>query len=167
MIRSCHDYAWLWKLLWWVQLCAHFYLSVLLWCHHALMPWCGSALVCCDMCMCDMIGDRGCWRYVSHCHFRTTHLSLPQGWNINRWSITITVSIDQYHFAYSPPAYLAQFMTYASSCDVWCVRYAGISTCFRKEAGAHGKDTWGIFRIHQFEKVEQFVITSPEKSWEM
>jgi len=47
------------------------------------------------------------------------------------------------------------------------LRYAGISTCFRKEAGAHGKDAWGIFRIHQFEKVEQFCITSPEKSWEM
>ena len=38
------------------------------------------------------------------------------------------------------------------------IRYAGISTCFRKEAGKHGKDTWGIFRVHQFEKVEQFVI---------
>lgn len=38
------------------------------------------------------------------------------------------------------------------------IRYSGISTCFRKEAGAHGKDTWGIFRVHQFEKVEQFVI---------
>jgi seryl-tRNA synthetase len=36
--------------------------------------------------------------------------------------------------------------------------YAGISTCFRKEAGAHGKDTWGIFRVHQFEKVEQFAL---------
>ena len=35
------------------------------------------------------------------------------------------------------------------------LRYAGISTCFRKEAGKHGKDTWGIFRVHQFEKVEQ------------
>jgi seryl-tRNA synthetase len=46
------------------------------------------------------------------------------------------------------------------------LRYAGISTCFRKEAGAHGKDTWGIFRVHQFEKVEQFCITEPEKSWE-
>ena len=33
------------------------------------------------------------------------------------------------------------------------LRYSGISTCFRKEAGAHGKDTWGIFRVHQFEKV--------------
>ena len=40
-------------------------------------------------------------------------------------------------------------------------RYAGFSTCFRKEAGASGKDNWGIFRVHQFEKVEQFAITSP------
>jgi len=47
------------------------------------------------------------------------------------------------------------------------LRYAGISSCFRKEAGAYGKDSWGIFRIHQFEKIEQFCITSPEKSWEM
>jgi len=46
-------------------------------------------------------------------------------------------------------------------------KYGGFSTCFRKEAGAHGKDTWGIFRVHQFEKVEQFVLTHPEKSWEM
>ena len=40
-------------------------------------------------------------------------------------------------------------------------RYGGLSTCFRKEAGAHGKDVWGIFRVHQFEKVEQFCITNP------
>ncbi|TFK29547.1 seryl-tRNA synthetase [Coprinopsis marcescibilis] len=47
------------------------------------------------------------------------------------------------------------------------VKYAGYSTCFRKEAGSAGRDMWGIFRVHQFEKVEQFVITDPEKSWEM
>lgn len=47
------------------------------------------------------------------------------------------------------------------------IRYAGYSTCFRKEAGSHGKDTWGIFRVHQFEKVEQFCITDPAGSWEM
>ena len=40
-------------------------------------------------------------------------------------------------------------------------RYAGSSPCFRKEAGAHGRDVWGIFRVHQFEKVEQFAITTP------
>lgn len=46
------------------------------------------------------------------------------------------------------------------------IKYAGYSTCYRKEAGSHGKDAWGIFRVHQFEKIEQFVITNPEKSWE-
>lgn len=44
------------------------------------------------------------------------------------------------------------------------IRYAGYSTCFRKEAGSHGRDTWGIFRVHQFEKIEQFCITKPEDS---
>ncbi|PSR81757.1 hypothetical protein PHLCEN_2v6266 [Hermanssonia centrifuga] len=47
------------------------------------------------------------------------------------------------------------------------LKYAGYSTCFRKEAGSAGRDMWGIFRVHQFEKVEQFAITAPEKSWEM
>ena len=46
------------------------------------------------------------------------------------------------------------------------LRYSGVSPCFRKEAGAHGRDTKGIFRIHQFEKVEQFVFSKPEQSWE-
>jgi seryl-tRNA synthetase len=46
-------------------------------------------------------------------------------------------------------------------------KYAGTSTCFRKEAGAHGRDAWGTYRVHQFEKIEQFVLTEPEKSWEM
>jgi seryl-tRNA synthetase len=45
------------------------------------------------------------------------------------------------------------------------LRYGGISPCFRKEAGAHGRDTKGIFRVHQFEKVEQFVFCKPEDSW--
>ena len=44
------------------------------------------------------------------------------------------------------------------------LRYASTSPCFRKEAGAHGKDTKGIFRVHQFEKVEQFVYSRPEES---
>lgn len=47
------------------------------------------------------------------------------------------------------------------------IKYAGYSTCFRKEAGSHGKDTWGIFRVHQFEKIEQFCITDPASSWAM
>jgi seryl-tRNA synthetase len=46
------------------------------------------------------------------------------------------------------------------------LRYAGYSTCFRREAGAAGKDTRGMFRVHQFEKVEMFVFTRPEWSRE-
>ena len=45
------------------------------------------------------------------------------------------------------------------------IHYCGYSTCFRKEAGASGKDAWGIFRVHQFEKIEQFVFSKPEDSW--
>jgi len=44
------------------------------------------------------------------------------------------------------------------------LRYAGFSTCFRREAGTYGKDTAGIFRVHQFDKVEMFVFTAPEEA---
>jgi seryl-tRNA synthetase len=47
------------------------------------------------------------------------------------------------------------------------IKLAGVSACFRKEAGSHGKDTKGIFRVHQFNKVEQFVFSHPEESWEV
>jgi seryl-tRNA synthetase len=46
------------------------------------------------------------------------------------------------------------------------IRYFGVSSCFRREAGAHGRDTRGIFRLHQFEKVEMFSFVRPEDSWE-
>jgi seryl-tRNA synthetase len=46
------------------------------------------------------------------------------------------------------------------------IRYAGFSTCFRREAGAAGKDTRGIFRVHQFDKVEMFQFVHPERSAE-
>jgi seryl-tRNA synthetase len=45
-------------------------------------------------------------------------------------------------------------------------RYVGYSTCFRREAGAYGKDTRGMFRVHQFDKVEMFSFTDPDASWE-
>ena len=50
------------------------------------------------------------------------------------------------------------------SYDSLPIRYAGYSTCFRREAGTYGKDTSGIFRVHQFDKVEMFSFCSPEKS---
>lgn len=46
------------------------------------------------------------------------------------------------------------------------LKYGGYSTCFRQEVGSHGRDTRGIFRVHQFEKIEQFVIAAPSKSWD-
>jgi seryl-tRNA synthetase len=46
------------------------------------------------------------------------------------------------------------------------LRYAGFSTCFRKEAGSYGRDTRGIFRVHQFDKVEMFSFCHPERSWD-
>ncbi len=50
--------------------------------------------------------------------------------------------------------------------DALPVRYAGYSSCFRREAGTYGKDTRGIFRMHQFNKVEMFSFCHPDRSWE-
>ena len=46
------------------------------------------------------------------------------------------------------------------------VRYAGFSTCFRREAGSYGKDTKGLVRVHQFDKIEQFSFAHPDDSWD-
>ncbi len=46
------------------------------------------------------------------------------------------------------------------------LRYAGISSCFRREAGTYGKDTKGMFRLHQFDKVEMFSFAEPDSSWD-
>lgn len=50
--------------------------------------------------------------------------------------------------------------------DEFPKKYVGYSACFRREAGAHGKDTKGIFRVHQFDKIEQYVYCLPQQSWE-
>jgi len=72
---------------------------------------------------------------------------------------------DLYLLATSEHALLAQHMDEILDGKSLPLRYGGVSPCFRKEAGAHGRDTKGIFRIHQFEKVEQFVFCKPEQSW--
>jgi seryl-tRNA synthetase len=46
------------------------------------------------------------------------------------------------------------------------LRYVGYSSCFRREAGTYGKDTSGLFRLHQFDKVEMFIYAHPDRSWE-
>ena len=65
----------------------------------------------------------------------------------------------------SEVALAAMHMTEILEADALPLRYAGFSTCFRREAGAAGKDTRGMFRVHQFNKVEMFVFTSPDDSW--
>jgi len=71
---------------------------------------------------------------------------------------------DLYLIPTAEHALLAQHMNEIIDGKNLPLRYGGISPCFRKEAGAHGRDTKGIFRIHQFEKVEQFIFCKPEDS---
>lgn len=54
----------------------------------------------------------------------------------------------------------------AASADQLPKRYVGFSSCFRREAGSYGKDTRGILRVHQFDKLEMFSFCHPDKSWE-
>lgn len=72
---------------------------------------------------------------------------------------------DLYLIGTAEHALNAYYMNETLNAEELPIRFAGISPCFRKEAGAHGKDTKGIFRIHQFEKVEQFVFCKPKDSW--
>ena len=65
----------------------------------------------------------------------------------------------------SEVALAAMHMTEILEADELPIRYAGFSTCFRREAGAAGKDTRGMFRVHQFNKVEMFVFTTPDDAW--
>jgi seryl-tRNA synthetase len=73
---------------------------------------------------------------------------------------------DLYLIATSEHPIAAMHMNEVLEEDELPLLYAGVSPCFRKEAGAHGKDTKGIFRVHQFNKVEQFVFCLPDESWE-
>lgn len=73
---------------------------------------------------------------------------------------------DLYLLATAEHALLAQHMDEILEGKTLPLRYGGVSPCFRKEAGAHGRDTKGIFRVHQFEKVEQFIFCKPEQSWD-
>jgi seryl-tRNA synthetase len=72
---------------------------------------------------------------------------------------------DLYLIATSEHPMAAMFMDEVLRADNLPLRFVGLSTNFRKEAGAHGKDTRGIFRTHQFNKIEQFIFCRPEDSW--
>jgi seryl-tRNA synthetase len=70
-----------------------------------------------------------------------------------------------YLIATSEHPIAAMFMNETLKAEDLPLKMTGMSTNFRKEAGAHGKDTRGIFRTHQFNKIEQFVFCKPEDSW--
>lgn len=74
---------------------------------------------------------------------------------------------DLYLIATSEHPMAAMYMNEVFVQDKLPLKLAGVSACFRKEAGAHGKDTRGIFRTHQFNKIEQFIFCMPEDSWKM
>jgi len=72
---------------------------------------------------------------------------------------------DLYLVATSEHAIAARFMNHVFNENELPKKFVGISPCFRKEIGSHGVDEKGIFRVHQFNKVEQFVFCKPEDSW--
>jgi seryl-tRNA synthetase len=74
---------------------------------------------------------------------------------------------DLYMIATSEHPMAAMFMNETLKAEDLPLKMAGLSTNFRKEAGAHGKDTRGIFRTHQFNKIEQFIFCKPEDSWKL
>jgi len=72
---------------------------------------------------------------------------------------------DLYLIATSEHPMAASFMDEVILQEDLPVKYVGISPCFRKEVGAHGKYTKGLFRVHQFNKIEQFIFCHPDDSW--
>lgn len=76
-------------------------------------------------------------------------------------------SEDLYLIATSEHPMAAMYMNEVFKEEDLPLKLAGVSACFRKEAGAHGKDTRGIFRTHQFNKIEQFIFCKPEQSWKL
>jgi seryl-tRNA synthetase len=74
---------------------------------------------------------------------------------------------DLYLIATSEHPMAAMFMNEVLKAEGLPLKFVGVSTNFRKEAGAHGKDTRGIFRTHQFNKIEQFIFCKPEESWKI
>jgi len=74
---------------------------------------------------------------------------------------------DLFLIATSEHPMAAMFMDEVLKAEDLPHKLVGVSANFRKEAGAHGRDTRGIFRVHQFNKVEQFVFCKPEDSWKM
>ena len=74
---------------------------------------------------------------------------------------------DEYLIATAEHPLVGQYMDEIFESGVLPVKYAGVSPCFRKEIGSHGIDEKGVFRTHQFNKVEQVILCKPSESWKL
>jgi seryl-tRNA synthetase len=74
---------------------------------------------------------------------------------------------DLYLIATSEHPMAASYMDEVILTKELPIKYVGVSPCFRKEVGAHGKYTKGLFRVHQFNKIEQFIFCHPDDSWKL
>ena len=72
---------------------------------------------------------------------------------------------DLYLIATSEHAMAAMYMDETLDVNALPIKFMGMSPCFRREVGAHGKYTKGMFRMHQFNKIEQFIFCHPDQSW--
>ena len=72
---------------------------------------------------------------------------------------------DLYLIATSEHSMAAMFMDEVLNADDLPIKLVGVSPCFRREIGTHGRYTKGLFRVHQFNKVEQFIFSLPDESW--
>ncbi|MEM4142508.1 MAG: serine--tRNA ligase, partial [Thermoplasmata archaeon] len=98
--------------------------------------------------------------------FMLTRRAMEGATDLNTFEDTIykVENEDLYLIATSEHPIAAYHMDEILEENILPLKYAGISPCFRREAGAHGKDTKGIFRVHQFNKIEQFIFCNPEDS---
>jgi seryl-tRNA synthetase len=106
------------------------------------------------------------YKSISTPHFVTDKL-MSQITQLNDYQDTLykLENEDKYLIATSEQPLTALFHNKIINTKELPIKYAGYSSCYRKETGAHGKQTRGIFRVHQFEKIEQFCVTSVENSW--
>jgi len=100
--------------------------------------------------------------------FMMTHEAYEGVTNLDDFeNVMYKVEDDNLHaIATSEHPLTAMFMNEVLAEECLPIKYAGYSTNFRKEAGTHGKDEKGIFRVHQFNKVEQLIVCKPEESWD-
>ena len=83
---------------------------------------------------------------------------------------TVMYGIDPdgyYMIATSEHPLTAMYMQETIPEELLPLKIVGVSSCFRREVGAHGQSDRGIWRVHQFTKVEQIIIATPETSWEL